>query len=57
MAEKCKTCGDVVQIYHMCDIDEGPWCSGCFLDTPCGKGEHGEGCPTNVWDDNPELPK
>jgi hypothetical protein len=24
------------------------WCQECFEKTPCGKGEHGEGCPTLV---------
>lgn len=25
------------------------WCENCWPDTPCGSGEHGVECPTQVW--------
>jgi len=26
------------------------WCEECFAKTPCGRGEHGEGCATKVFE-------
>lgn len=38
----CRTCGkDCTRHHLMCDIEEGPWCPGCFDATACGKCEHG----------------
>lgn len=47
MSEKCTDCGAVVLTYFMCD-EEGDeiHCGDCFEKHPCGKGEHGEDCPT-----------
>lgn len=45
----CKTCGKDCSAQRMtCDStdEDVSWCPECFNDTPCGKGEHGEGCPT-----------
>lgn len=49
----CSTCGtDCSNQFWMCDEIEGTWCPECFDKTPCGKGEHGEGCPTQaLWVD------
>lgn len=45
----CVNCGeDCTNQHFMCDRAEGQWCPECFGDTPCGKGDHGEGCPTGV---------
>lgn len=60
MSEKCITCGVGVSVYMLCDEDDpgGPFCETCFSAHPCGKGEHGEGCPTSVFDDGkPGEPK
>ena len=48
---RCSCCGELISIYHMCDREEGLWCSDCFDALPCGKGEHGDCCPTTVFDD------
>lgn len=50
----CTVCGWPVMIYNLCDVEEGAWCELCFPSTPCGKGEHGEGCPTHVIEDSQE---
>lgn len=49
---KCTGCGhcigdgQLLNAVYFCDRDEGQWCGKCFDDTSCGKGDHGEGCPT-----------
>lgn len=49
---KCATCGtDCSAMFAMCDEEMKEWCPPCFEATPCGKGEHGEGCPTFAFDD------
>lgn len=54
----CVSCGeDCSQLHFMCDYSENvgdAWCPECFATTPCGKGEHGEGCPTQVCELPPE---
>lgn len=49
----CATCKCAVTSYAMCDRAEGDlvWCLDCFAETECGNGWHGEGCPTNVFED------
>lgn len=48
----CALCGRNCTNHHwMCDRLEVDWCSGCFPQTQCGKGRHGEGCPTQVFSD------
>lgn len=48
----CSKCGADCKAHHfMCDRMEGQWCGPCFDRTPCGRGKHGEGCPTQVFDD------
>lgn len=49
----CATCGCEVTVYSTCDREETGkvWCFDCFDETPCGKGWHGEGCTTNVFED------
>jgi len=39
-------------VYMMCDytLDSIVWCESCFPKTPCGKGEHDEGCATKVFE-------
>lgn len=49
----CANCGkDCTAHFWMCDhrdeIDTF-WCPDCFNLTPCGRGDHGEGCPTQVF--------
>ena len=47
----CSGCGkDCTTNFWMCDeeTDEWKWCPDCFDTTPCGMGEHGEGCPTQA---------
>lgn len=47
---KCCKCGKDCTNYHfMCDKVDGVWCPDCFEETDCGKGEHGEECPTAVF--------
>lgn len=56
MAERviCKKCGCECSDRHMlCDRVDGAWCRNCFAATPCGRGRHGEGCATAVFDDSP----
>jgi hypothetical protein len=49
----CKKCGeDCGNGHFMCDLEDGEWCGECFGTTSCGKGEHGEGCPTLVTEDD-----
>lgn len=49
----CDRCGkDCTSNYWMCDRLMAQWCSECFAKSPCGKGKHGEGCPTQVFDDS-----
>jgi hypothetical protein len=49
---KCFNCKRECGDHHfMCDLSESlddVWCPECFGKTDCGKGEHGEGCPTSV---------
>lgn len=52
----CRTCRKPVEPgrYWFCDeqeLSDQPWCDDCFDVTPCGKGEHGEGCSTLVISD------
>lgn len=35
--------------FFMCDRVDGEWCPECFEKTKCGRGKHGEGCPTAVF--------
>lgn len=49
----CCVCGDRIgdgcdkNVIYFCDkASDGAWCGTCFDATPCGKEEHGEGCPT-----------
>lgn len=49
----CFECGADCKKYHwMCDEAASfgfpQWCPECFEKTPCGRGDHGEGCPTMV---------
>ncbi|TWB15575.1 hypothetical protein [Nitrospirillum bahiense] len=44
----CSVCGAAPFTLVHCDQDDGAWCTDCFDGTPCGKGHHGEGCPTMV---------
>lgn len=47
----CTACGAKdLQHFLMCDETLGEWCPECFDKTPCGKGEHGEGCSTSVFE-------
>lgn len=47
--EECCACKTPSKVVFMCDeVSEGPWCQACFEGTPCGRGEHGEGCETMV---------
>lgn len=50
--ETCIACGaDVSKAALMCDEQiNGKWCIDCFEKTPCGKGEHEEGCRTLVME-------
>jgi hypothetical protein len=50
---KCQNCEtDCTMNHFMCDKEaEGVWCPECFEQHPCGKGDHGEGCPTQVFQD------
>jgi hypothetical protein len=45
---RCTTCGKGVSVFALCDEDNGAWCLECFEGTPCGKGQHGEGCRTVI---------
>jgi len=46
----CSACSkDTTRHYLMCDEAVGEWCPECFDTTPCGRGEHGEGCATAVF--------
>lgn len=49
----CAACGCEVKNYAMCDREQtdAVWCFDCFPETPCGKGWHGEGCSTNVFEE------
>ena len=47
----CSGCGADCSDHHVtCDVTymTEVWCPGCFPETACGKGEHGEGCATHV---------
>lgn len=54
--EHCAKCSkECTNHYFMCDeAQPNPdntdpvVCPECFPTTPCGRGEHGEGCPTQV---------
>lgn len=47
----CSQCSKpLLGYYCLCDRSDGQWCGDCFETTPCGKGEHGEGCPTQVFE-------
>lgn len=50
--QTCAACGSAVRAYYMCDREETDaiWCDDCFAKTPCGRGDHGEGCPTYVFE-------
>lgn len=51
---RCAQCRCEVKAYSTCDRATGSvWCFDCFPETPCGKGWHGEGCSTNVFEDGP----
>jgi hypothetical protein len=48
----CSTCHtDCTNHHWLCDMQDGAWCGTCFSRKPCGIGKHGEGCPTQVFDD------
>lgn len=53
MSEICTTCRKKVTFYLMCDREpaEKQYCKSCFSQHPCGKGEHGEGCETAVFEE------
>jgi hypothetical protein len=57
MAIICSKCSATVQVYNMCDRDTNNmnYCDKCFASHPCGKGKHGEECPTSVFDDDPNV--
>jgi hypothetical protein len=47
----CEGCGaDCRRRFFMCDLEPGDtfWCHECYFATPCGRGDHGEGCGTLV---------
>jgi len=54
VSEKTETCvvchEDCSKHAWMCDQAPGfpLWCQRCFEQTPCWRGEHGEGCPTMI---------
>ena len=49
----CSKCGiNCTGLHYLCDRMPGQWCVVCFKGTPCGKGKHGEGCPTQVLEDD-----
>lgn len=52
---KCKDCGeDCTRRHLMCDENldqDAVWCPVCFDKTPCGLGQHDEGCATLVIED------
>jgi len=49
----CSKCGKpLVGVYLLCDRKDGQWCEDCFDQTACGKGKHGEGCFTKVFEDD-----
>jgi len=52
MSHVCTGCGNITNMWFMCDLDETNFelCSDCFDKTPCGKGEHAEDCQTSVFD-------
>ena len=46
----CAVCKKpLIGIYYMCDEEMKDYCPDCFWKTPCGRGDHGEGCPTKVF--------
>jgi hypothetical protein len=48
----CSICDDDCTRHRwMCDRVDGVWCPRCFELTACGAGDHGEGCPTQVFSD------
>ena len=55
---KCKVCGTTTGPFHLCFEDTNEtedcffpaWCGKCFDKAPCGKGKHGEGCETVVFE-------
>lgn len=51
--EYCGKCGKpVFGNYWGCDRTMKWYCPECFDRTPCGKGKHGEECPTQVFEDS-----
>lgn len=43
----CALCGlPLPPTCFLCDETMESYCPTCFDRTPCGKGRHGEGCPT-----------
>lgn len=50
----CAACGRAVTTYNMCDRDatDAVWCDDCFDKTACGRGEHGEGCSSSVFEED-----
>lgn len=50
---KCSTCKETIgdhqqkNAVYFCDrLVTTAYCGACFNETPCGKGDHGEGCST-----------
>ncbi len=52
---RCAECSKTANPACFCDRSgDGVWCRQCFALTPCGRDEHGEGCPTIMWSDEPQ---
>lgn len=45
----CKISLKEAKGFFMCDEVQGEFCETCWPNTPCAKGEHGEGCATMVF--------
>jgi hypothetical protein len=59
LPENCSGCGipfAFPAVRHLCDLTglDNVWCDACFPATPCGRGEHEEGCATHVFDGRDE---
>lgn len=52
-SSRCCNCKrDCTRHHWYCDqTDDGPWCDECWDNTACAQGAHGEGCPTQVFND------
>jgi hypothetical protein len=49
----CGKCGKPLRGHYLaCDRTMKEYCEDCFEKTPCGKGKHGEGCPTQIFEDS-----